>query len=293
MGRSRELADRLEQGSERVCLVGGDLPLEHCGHAFEAHPGVDRRRRQRLEFTAGLPVELHEDVVPDLDVAIAVAFEAAARATRGFLRTRQGCAPEVVDLGTAAARAGLTHRPEVVIRAELADMIRRQEGAPDVVGLVIPRHARLTAEHGRKQSIRGQLPLVGQQRPCEGNRLALEVVAKREVAQHLEEGVVPERRPDVLEVVVLAADAHALLRGRRTRVVARVPAKEDVLELVHPGIGEEERRIVVRHQRRAGDDAMAVPFEIPEKGRADVRRGHALYCTCRRRSARTRSDSKP
>ena len=170
-------------------------------------------------------------------------------------------------------------------------MIRRQERAPDVVGLVIPRHARLAAEHRRKQAIRGQLPLVGQQRPGEGNRLALEVVAKREVAEHLEEGVMPERRPDVLEVVVLAADAHALLRGRRTRVVARLPAEEDVLELVHPGVGEEQRRIVVRHQRRAGDDAMAVPFEIPEKGRADVRRGHVdLYSvTCRRRgSARTR-----
>ena len=60
-----------------------------------------------------------------------------------------------------------------------------------------------------------------------------------------------ERRPDVVEVVVLAADAHALLRRRGARVVALLAAEEQVLELVHPGVGEEQRRIVAGHERRA------------------------------------------
>ena len=78
----------------------------------------------------------------------------------------------------------------------------------------------------------------------QANRIAvgLEVVAEREVAEHLEERVVAQRRPDVVEVVVLAADAHALLRGRGARVVALLPAEEHVLELVHPGIREQQRR---------------------------------------------------
>jgi hypothetical protein len=86
--------------------------------------------------------------------------------------------------------------------------------------------------------------------------------------------VVPERRTDVLQVIVLAADAHALLRGGRTRVVARLPAKEDVLELVHPGVGEEQRRVVVRDERRARHDAMALPLEVPEEGRANFLGSH-------------------
>ena len=48
------------------------------------------------------------------------------------------------------------------------------------------------------------------------DRLALEVVAEAEIAQHLEERVMARRVADVLEIVVLAARAHAALRARRT-----------------------------------------------------------------------------
>src|SRR6202011_1256525 len=50
---------------------------------------------------------------------------------------------------------------------------------------------------------------------------------------------------------------------------------EHVLELVHPRVGEEQSGIVLRYQRRAGHDAMAVSFEILQKGRPDVVRHHA------------------
>jgi hypothetical protein len=52
----------------------------------------------------------------------------------------------------------------------------------------------------------------GEQLPGVGDRLALEVVAEAEVAQHLEERVVARGVADVLQVVVLAAGAHAALR---------------------------------------------------------------------------------
>src|SRR5439155_12377256 len=99
----------------------------------------------------------------------------------------------------------------------------------------------------------------------------------REVAEHLEERVMAQRRADVVEVVVLAAHAHALLRRGRALVVALLPAEKHVLELIHPGVGEEERRIVRRHERRAGHGAVLLALEKREKRRPDVLGLHGSY----------------
>ena len=82
----------------------------------------------------------------------------------------------------------------------------------------------------------------GQELPGVGDGVALEVVAEAEVAEHLEEGVVAAGEADVFEVVVLAAGADALLAGGGAGVVAALGAEEDVLELVHAGVGEEQGR---------------------------------------------------
>ena len=91
------------------------------------------------------------------------------------------------------------------------DAFGRQEVAPPGVGLVVARNRGVTLEDRGVQAIGRQRPAVGQELPGEANRVTLEVVAKREVAQHLEERVMAQRGPDVVQVVVLAADAHALL----------------------------------------------------------------------------------
>ena len=83
----------------------------------------------------------------------------------------------------------------------------------------------------------------------------------------------PVRGPDVVEVVVLAADAHALLHRRRAAIVPLLLAEEDVLELVHPGVREEQRRIVGRHERRRGDDAVAARREEIEETLANLASG--------------------
>jgi hypothetical protein len=96
-----------------------------------------------------------------------------------------------------------------------------------------------------------------------------------EIPQHLEEGVVPRGVADIVEVVVLAAGAHAFLRRRRTRVGALFLAGEHVLELHHAGVREHQRRVVARHQRAALDHGVAVAGEVVEEGGADVvARGH-------------------
>ena len=267
---AREPADRREQGLEQVRVVIRQGALHDRGDAFEPHPRVDRRCRQRHERAVRLPIEFHEDVVPDLDEAVAGALHAAAHR----FRAGQVLAAVVVDFRAAAAGARLAHRPEVVGRSQFGDARARQHPQPVLVRLVVAGHAAFAAEHRREEPVGRQVPHVGQQGPGEGDRVSLEVIAEREIAEHLEEGVMPERRPDVLEVVVLAADPHALLRTGRAPVVAPVPSEEDVLELVHPRVGEQERGVVSRHQRRTRDDTMAVLFEEPEKCTAKLARGH-------------------
>ena len=74
--------------------------------------------------------------------------------------------------------------------------------------------------------------------------------------------MVPRRIADVFEIVVLAARPHATLGGRRAHVRSLVNAEEYVLELDHPGVGEEQRWVVRRNERRAGDVRVPLRDEV-------------------------------
>ena len=132
-----------------------------------------------------------------------------------------------------------------------------------------------------RRVLRIELQLLGDELPGEANRVALEVVAEREVAEHLEERVVPRGVADLLEIVVLAAGAHALLRRRRATLAVRriLHAEEDLLELHHAGVGEQQRRVVGRDERGAGADGVALPREIVEEAGANLGGEHrrAIY----------------
>ena len=65
---------------------------------------------------------------------------------------------------------------------------------------------------GDGQLVLRQAEFLGDQVPGQLDRAVLEVVAEREVAEHLEEGVMARGVADIVEVVVLAAGAHAFLR---------------------------------------------------------------------------------
>ncbi len=145
---------------------------------------------------------------------------------------------------------------------------------PDLVGLIVG------VIDGDHQALRvdAQPLLGGDELPGEADRVALEVIAEGEVAQHLEEGVMAGGVADVLEVVVLAAGAHAALAGGGAHVVALLLAQEHVLELHHAGVGEEQRRVVAGHERARGHDGMAVLAEEFEEGAADIRRALDLRC---------------
>ena len=120
------------------------------------------------------------------------------------------------------------------------------------------------------EALRVEAEFLRDQVPGEGDRIGLEIVAEREVAEHLEERVMAGRVAHVVEVVVLAPGAHALLRGDGAVVVAVLLAGEDVLELHHAGIREHQRRVVARNERRGGHDLVAELLEVAEECAADL-----------------------
>src|SRR5206468_2977887 len=95
------------------------------GDPFEAHSGVDRRRRQWRQRPVAASLELHEDVVPDLDLRVSTA------------------AAHVINLRAAAARSRFPHLPEIVLGAELENAVGGHEPPPDVERFVIARDSPL------------------------------------------------------------------------------------------------------------------------------------------------------
>src|SRR5262249_12701570 len=274
----RERRDLREDRREEVGVEVRRLALQDADDALEPHARVDVALRQRLQFAAVAPVELREDEVPDLEPAAAAAARVALAALRAI-----GLAPPVeVDLRARPARPvrplrRRLARPVVVLLAEAPETIRR-------VAELLPALRRLVvvaidgdAEALAVEAVAGAQELVGPR-----DRLGLEVVAEAEVAEHLEEGVVARRAADVVEV----GQAQALLRRGRALERVRPAAEEHVLELVHPGPGEEQGRIVVGDQRGARADGVAALLEEVEVRRADLRRrrggrkGHGSVASC-------------
>src|SRR6185312_14283035 len=263
-GLSQRLA-RGDQATEQVDLVIVVDALENRGDALQAHPGVDALLRQLGYDLARRLLILHEDEVPDLDEAVAVLVRASWRPACEVL------AMVVEYLGTGPAWAIVAHRPEIVLGRDLDDP------AVGKTADLLPQAERLVIGviDGSGQPAGAQPPLLGDQVPGELDRAVLEIIAKREIAEHFEEGVVAGGVTDIVEIVVLAARADAFLGARGGLVRPRLEPGEHVLERHHAGVDEHQRRVVVRHQWRRPDPRMAILLEKIEEGTADVvRRNH-------------------
>ena len=238
--------DRVPQ----VDAVVAVLALDDLRDAFEAHAGIDVLRGERRELAAGVAVELDEDEVPDFHHARVFAVDLRPA---GFV----GRAVDV-DFRARAARAGVAHFPEVVF-AEVVDVVVALEAvllpigdlAPDLGGLGVARDVRsgIAFVAGNVQARRVELPDLRQQFPRHLDGTLLEVVAEGPVAEHFKERVMAARTADVVQVIVLAARADALLRVGDTVPWCLFRAQKIRLELVHPRVGEHQSRVVVRHDR--------------------------------------------
>ena len=114
----------------------------------------------------------------------------------------------------------------------------------------------------------------GRQLPGELGRALLEVVADREVAEHLEEGQVALGGADVLDV----DRAEALLAGGQPPRRRLLLAAEVGLERLHARGGEQHRRVVDRrHERRRGHAQVAALLEERQELLADLGGLHGAW----------------
>src|SRR6185437_2782482 len=112
--------------------------------------------------------------------------------------------------------------------------------------------------------------------PGESNCIRLEIIAEGKIAEHFEKCVMAVRETDVFKIVVLAASANAFLASSGAAVIALFEAEENVLKLIHPGIGEEQRGIIRRDKRAAAHDAVPALFEKPQKHLPDFVAGQSV-----------------
>ena len=256
---------------ERQELVGledrVDALLDE-GHAVEAQARVDVLGRQRGQGPDRILVVLHEDEVPVLQEALVVA------AREVVLGPPLQAAVEV-QLAARPARAGRPRLPEVLLagqqddaRARDADRLPRRDGL--LVGAEAERVVALV--DGDPDVVGVEAEALERQLPRVLGRALLEVLADREVAEHLEEGQVPGRRADVLDV----DRAEALLAGGDERVRRLLDAQEVGLERLHARGREQDRGVVARgHERPAGQAQVVALLEEAQEQLADLVGGHA------------------
>ena len=212
-------------------------------------------------------VVLHEHEVPVLQEALAVGA--------GQLVGAAELEPAVeVELAARAARSGRAGLPEVVLAAERDDPLARDaDRQPGLDRLLVGAEAELVvALEDRDPDLLGVEPeAVEREVPRELDRALLEVVADREVAEHLEEREVPVGAADVVDV----DGAEALLRGRQPLGRRRLLPEEVRLERMHARADQQRRGIVARHERRRGQPLVAPLGEVGEEALADLVGRHA------------------
>ena len=249
----------LDQIFEQIGVVIVMAPLQQRADPLQPHAGIDRLHVQRPHRAVLELLVLHEDNVPDLDEPVAILFRAARRP-----------APDVIamvkkDLRARPARAGRAHLPEIVRRGDTDDPILGYANLlPDFKGFVV------RVIHRRVQPALVDTEIPGNQFPGEPDRVVLEIIPERKIAQHLEKRVVARGIAHIVQIIVLASGANTFLAGRGALVVAMLHPGEQVLELNHPGIGEHQCRIIARYQRRRGNNLVPLLGKVVQKGRPDV-----------------------
>ena len=254
-------------GQDQIRIVIRKLALQDGGDAFESHAGIDGRTRQRRHRARRIAIELHEDQVPDFDEAPAAIERKLFVFAAGF----GGFGTEIViDLRAGAAGAGIAHLPEIVFLIEAENAVFRdaRDFLPEALGFVV------FAENGDVELVFGKAEILRDEVPGELDGFGFEVIAEGEIAQHFEESVVAAGVADVFEIVVFAAGADALLGGGGAGVIARFETLENLLELIHAGVGEEQSGVVGGQEGTAAHDAMAAGVEEVEETLTDIVAGH-------------------
>ena len=105
--------------------------------------------------------------------------------------------------------------------------------------------------------IRGHLEHLGAELPCPSGGLTLEVIAEREIAEHLKESAVARGDSDALDI----GRSDALLAGCDALSRRGQLAREVFLERRHAGVDEQQALIPLRHERKTRQAEMTLALE--------------------------------
>src|SRR5262249_48319335 len=121
-------------------------------------------------MTVLIPIELHENEIPDFDITATLTWKGAVGVSplAGF------GAEVIVNLGAWSTRASVAHLPEVVLLVESDNPVGRNANffGPDSGGFVI------FAEHRDPKSIDRKTKFFGQKGPRVLDRVGFEVIAE-------------------------------------------------------------------------------------------------------------------
>ncbi len=285
VGNANGTRRRLEQRRKEVGRKDGLNAVEDRQHAFKAGAGVNVLLGQIRQRTAGALFELHEHEVPELNEPVIATESGAAVGAEGWSLVEE-------DLRAGAARPRVAHVPEVVL-AEALDALRANANqvTPELFGLVV------AVVHRNPEPLGVEAKSLCNQAPCVLDGAFLEVVAKGEVAHHLEEREVALGGADDVDV----GGSEALLDRHSARRWRRFFEQEVRLEGDHAGHRKQERGVVGNQRGRRGHQVPVVS-EVVEKNRSKLRGFHALHSTrasfssggdVRRRHSSTRRASPP
>ncbi len=214
-------------------------------------------RLVRVELPVGVDrlVVLREYEVPKLEEALVI----AARQVVGGAEPQ----PAVeVQLRARPARPRRSGLPEVLLARALHDPpARHPDLLPEADRLHVGAEPQrvVAGEHRHPDVLFGEAERP-RELPRERDRLALEVVAEREVPEHLEERQVPRRVPDVVDV----DRPKALLTARQPLRRGFLLAEEIRLQGVHAR-DRQQRRGIVRGGHERGGGHAHVPALLEER----------------------------
>ena len=237
-----QLSDLVGDVHDGIHIEQGVHVLTDHRQTLQTHAGVDVLLGQLGIVAVAVVVELGEDVVPDLHVAVTVAADGAAGFAAAVL-----FATVVVNFRAGAAGAG-TMLPEVVLLAEAENTLGGDAHflVPNLKGFVV------VFVDGGVQPVLVQTDHLGQELPAPCNGLVLEVIAEGEVAQHLKIGAVAGSVADVLNI----AGTDALLAGGDPVTGRLLLAGKVGLHGCHAGVDQQQRGIVLGDQGKAGQTQM-------------------------------------
>ena len=272
---SRSARDPAHDLLVAVGVVDGVDLLQDPRAALEPEAGVDVLLRQRRQRAVRVQLELHEDEVPELEEALALAAGSALGPPAADI-----LAPVVEHLRVGPARPWPADRPEVVGPRQPRDALGRHALPLPVLDrdLVLAEpELRVACEDTAPDPVRVELHVLEHELPGEVDRALLEVLAEREVAEHLEEGQVVAVEPDHVDV----GRAEDLLDGRGERRGRLLEPEEERHQRLHPGRDQERRAVIgARDQRRRGQED--VPLGLVERAEARAQLGggsHGLDST--------------